>query len=211
VLTERELNDLIARCRAIPISANEYLATDLVPTLLETVIDYQQNTATVNRAMGHFETEHAGEIRTFDGLEACLARFPDDRDGNVALARYLWGYRLWTRAEQLRGLVAYLGSRGITTMDALRGWARTSTFEDFRGQVRGLGVAVYQAFLMRLGVDTVKPDVHVMRFVRDAIGRNVDAADVIAGLSAAADALGVPASRLDWSIWEYQRTTPPSA
>ena len=59
---------------------------------------------------------------------------------------------------------------------------------------------------MRLGVDTIKPDVHVLRFVKDAIGRSVTEAEAIAGLHAAADALGVTATRLDWSIWELQRS-----
>ncbi len=208
MLSERELADLTARCRQIPISISEYApGASFVPTLLETVLDYQQLTATVNRAMDHFATYRAKEVRTFDDLEACLARFPDDRDGNTALALHLWGYRLWTRAGQLRGLVAYFGKRRITTMRALRAWARRTTFEeDFRGQVKGLGIAVYHALLMRLGVDTVKPDVHVLRFVSDAIGRKVNEAEAIAALHDAAAAVGISAARLDWSIWEFQRS-----
>jgi hypothetical protein len=61
---------------------------------------------------------------------------------------------------------------------------------------------------MRLGIDTVKPDVHVMRFVRGAVGRNVSEADAIAALGEAARALGTTATRLDWSIWEFQRALP---
>jgi hypothetical protein len=197
MLSEPELAKLIERCRGIPISSNEWVASGFVPTLLETVLDHQQTTVTVNRAMQHFEAERAGEIRTFGDLIACLARFPDDKDGNVALARYLWNYRLWTRAEQLRGLAAYFGSLGVTTLDGLREWARTSTFADFQGKVRGLGLAVYHALVMRLGVDTVKPDVHVMRFVRAAVGRNVSEVDAIDGLREAAKAQGIPAARLD--------------
>ena len=106
----------------------------------------------------------------------------------------------------MRGLVAYFGSLGVTTLDGLREWARTSSFGDFQGQVRGLGLAVYHALVMRLGVDTVKPDVHVMRFVRAAVGRNVSEVDAIAGLRMAAETLGIPATRLDLSIWDFQRS-----
>src|SRR6188474_3305868 len=101
MLAKRELDDLVERCQAIPLAPYTYLATELVPTLLETVIDYQQQTATVNRAMAYFQTRHAKDVRTLDELEAALAQFPDDPDGNAELAVHLWGYRFWTRARQL--------------------------------------------------------------------------------------------------------------
>ena len=41
-------------------------------------------------------------------------------DGNVELAVYLWGYRLWTRARQLRGLVGYFDRLGISTFEELQ-------------------------------------------------------------------------------------------
>lgn len=132
-LSDQEFGALVARCRQVPSTTNEWLATEFVPTLLETVLDYQQQTTTVQRAMEHFRTEHSDRVRTLDELEGCLARFPDGKEGNVELARYLWGYRLWTRAEQLRGLVAYFGALDVTTLDGLREWARATTFADFEG------------------------------------------------------------------------------
>jgi hypothetical protein len=212
MLSERELDALVERCRAIPLAPYTYLATELVPTLLETVIDYQQQTATVSRAVGHFRAQHADSIRTFDELEATLPRFPDDPDGNAELALFLWGYRFWTRAEQLRGLVGFFGSLRVTTLVDLQEWARTSTFEtDFKGKVKGLGIAVYHALLMRLGVDTVKPDVHVLRFIGDAIGRKASEVEAIEALREAAKVMHVPATQLDWSIWEFGRTQRPSS
>jgi hypothetical protein len=209
MLSERELGDLVERCRAIPLAPYTYLATELVPTLLETVIDYQQQTTTVARAMSYFRTHHAGQIRTFEDLEAAVAHFPDDPDGNAELALFLWGYRFWTRAQQLRGLVAYFGSLGITRLEELQDWARTSTFDtDFKGKVKGLGIAVYHALLMRLGVDTVKPDVHVLRFINEAIGRKVSEAEAIEALGEAATVMQIPATQLDWSIWEFGSTRP---
>ena len=55
----------------VPLSTNEYVAAGIVPTLLETVIDYQQNTVTVNRAMSHFEAERpAGSGRSTSSMLA---------------------------------------------------------------------------------------------------------------------------------------------
>jgi hypothetical protein len=198
--------ELGARCREVPLTTSVYLTEDVVIALLETVIDYQQQTTAVERAMRHFVDERAGEIRSMSDLKVSLARFPDTKEGNVELAMYLWGYRLWTRAQQLRGLVAYFDDLEVSTIDGLRDWASTATFNEFEGQVKGLGPAIYRWLVMRLGVETVKPDVHVLRFVARAVGRPVSESEAVEGLEEAAKRLGVKANILDWSIWEYERS-----
>ena len=59
---------------------------------------------------------------------------------------------------------------------------------------------------MRLGVETVKPDVHVLRFVSGAVGRRVSeqGSGRRTGRSGGGD--GVKANVLDWSIWEWHRS-----
>jgi hypothetical protein len=99
-----------------------------------------------------------------------MERHPEDQAGNTALARHLWGYNLWTRAQQRRDLARYFRTIGVTNQQELKRWALTSTFKmDFEGRVKGLGPAVYQWLVMRQGVDTIKPDVHVRRFVESAV------------------------------------------
>src|SRR5690242_5728452 len=163
-------------------TSSGYRADDLVVALITTVLDYQQRSATVGRALAHYREHRWHEIRTLDDLRSSMARFPDDRAGNEALAAHLWGYRLWTRAEQLRGLAAYFDGRGVTTLRRLRSWARRPVFEDFQGQVRGLGFGVYQGLRLGLGAETVKPDVRLHAFIRAAIGRRVSDRDVVDGL-----------------------------
>ncbi len=132
-----------------------------------------------------------------------MARFPDDRPGNTALAVHLWGYRLWTRAGQLRGLCGYFRSIGVVDQPALEAWAHRSEFRrDFEGRVKGLGRAVYESLVMRQGVDTVKPDVHVRRFAEAAVGRRLNDGDVVEVVTRAARRLGVSAIELDLRIWE---------
>ena len=83
-------------------------------------------------------------MRTLDDLEQLFDRFPDDKPGNTALARHLWAYNLWTRAEQLRRLAGFFRSIGVVDQEALRSWAHRSEFRrDFAGRVKGLGPAVY--------------------------------------------------------------------
>ena len=174
--------------------------------LLETVLDYMLQTEVIVRALERFRENRWDEIRTLEDLERLMARLPEDQAGNTALAQYLWGYNLWTRAQQLRGLARYFRSIGVVNQERLKQWARTSTFkDDFEGRVKGLGPAVYQWLVMRQGVDTVKPDVHVRRFAEAAVGRNLNDQDVIELTTRAAASIGIKAFELDWRIWEASR------
>jgi hypothetical protein len=201
---------LAAAAAAIPPAQGFDPETDIVETLLVTVVDFQMRTATVNRALDHFRTRRRSGVRTLEELEALLARFPDDKEGNTALAEHLWGYRLWTRAALLRGLVPFVAGLGVDDQEGLRAWAARAQFaRDFDGRVPGLGRAVFQGLLMRLGVDTVKPDVHLRRFAEGVLGRRLRDEEVVAAVVGAARELGVRACELDWAIWEYQRAAGP--
>jgi hypothetical protein len=167
--------------------------------LFETVLDYQNRAATVAKALDHFRSEH-DDVRSFADLEAILAEHPDDEQ----LAETLWGNRHHRRARELRGLVAYFRERDVTDLAALRRWAAGSQQEDFVGRIKGLGPAVYRSLVMRLGVDTVKPDVHVLRFVSAAIGRVVTQDEAVVSLETIARRLGVSARTLDAGIWAFQ-------
>jgi hypothetical protein len=174
--------------------------------LLETVLDYMLQTEVVVRALQRFRETRWNEIRTVDDLERLIARFPEDQAGNTALAQYLWGYNLWTRAQQLHDLARYFRSIGVVDQERLKQWALTSTFKsDFEGRVKGLGPAVYQWLVMRQGVDTIKPDVHVRRFAEAAVGRKLSDHDVIDLTTRAAVRIGIKAFELDWRIWEAAR------
>jgi hypothetical protein len=206
VLSDRELDALEHAASSIPLSSFEFVADDYVLALFDTVLDYQNQAAAIQKAEDHYREQHDREIRTLDDLEAVLDRFPEDREGNDELAQYLWGNHHWRRAQELRGLVRYFRERNVTTLRQLRTWATKSQQEDFVGHIKGLGPAVYRSLAMRMGVDTVKPDVHVLRFVSAAIGRTATQAEAVEGLTEAAARLGLPARDLDWSVLGYQKS-----
>ncbi len=54
-------------------------------------------------------------------------------------------------------------------------------------------------------LDTVKPEVHVLRFVSGAVGRRTTQDEAVASLEEVANRLGVPARDLDWSVLQYQK------
>jgi hypothetical protein len=109
----------------------------------------------------------------------------------------------------LRGLVAYFDGIGMRDQEGLHRWAQRAEFKrDFEGRVRGLGPAVFQWLVMRQGLETVKPDVHVRRFAERAVGRGLSDQDVVNVVTRAANGLGIKAYESDWAIWEHERAQP---
>lgn len=206
MISEKDIEKLASAASELAPSANTYLEEDFIMNLLETVLDYMLKTEVVVKALEHFRNHRWNEVRSLDDLERLMAQFPEDQAGNTALAQYLWGYNLWTRAQQLRDLARFFESIGVVDQVQLRQWAHRSSFKnDFEGRVKGLGPAVYQWLVMRQGVDTVKPDVHVRRFAEAAVGRSLNDLDVIELTTTAATRIGIKAFELDWRIWEASR------
>jgi len=208
-LSEEEYLRLVEACRVLPPAQGDYRITDFVENLLLTVVDFQMNTKAVERAMQHFKANTKKEASDLAGLKALLARYPDDKAGNTALAQRLWGYNLWTRAEMLRRLVAFFEALGVTDQAGLERWAVEAQFKDFAGKVKGLGYAVFNWLIIRQGVDSIKPDVHVLRFVETAVGRPVKETVAVEVLVRAAKDLEMPVHKLDWAIWEAGRGSAP--
>lgn len=182
---------------------------DYITNLLLTVLDLQLQNTVVNNAIQHYRNERWDEIRTLNDIENVLARFPVDTEGNRAAASYLWGYKYGDRLGRLRGLVVWAREMGLTDQDHLRDWAYTSDFErDFQGRVKGLAIAAYCWLVMRLGVDTVKPDVWVHAFVKRVLGRDLTDVEVVHVVTEAAHRVGRSARELDAGIWEHERGGP---
>ena len=201
-----DVDRVIGASRELPPAESSYLEDDFVMNLQETVLDYQMHTTAVVRALQHFRDNRWDEIRTLDDLNDVVGRFPEDKEGNTELAQYLWGYNMWTRAQQLRDLVGFFREAGVVDQASLKSWAGQAEFKrDFEGRVFGLGIAVFQWLVMRQGVETVKPDVHVHRFVAGALGRTASDTEVIRLVVEAAEQLGIKAYELDWRIWEASR------
>ena len=207
MIAQQEFDLILERCRELPPAKGMYLEDDYVTNLLLTVLDYRLHERIVKKADEFFRKNRQAEIRAAADLKRLLARYPDDKAGNTRLAQYLWGYKYWNRAHQLRELLAYFESIGVTSQEALRKWAESSNFDsDFKGRIRGLGFVVYQWLVMRQGVETIKPDVHVRRFVESIIHRSPTDDELIEALEKVAKQLGLKAYELDWRIWEYQRS-----
>jgi hypothetical protein len=179
-----------------------YVTDDFITNLFLTVLDLRLETKIVVRALEHYNSKRAHDVASFIDLKQLLESGQTDSE----IAKYLWGYNLWTRVSILRRLVSFFESIDVTTQSALERWARSSQFErDFKGQASGLSYAAFKWLVIRQGVETIKPDVHVHNFVKEAIGRRLSDAEAVSVLERIAEDIGIKASQLDSRIWNYQR------
>ena len=208
-LPESDYELLLERCKTLPAPSGEYAVQDFISILILTVLDYQLHNTIVDRAHEHFRRLHAQQLPTIESLAAYLSSFPDTKDGNTDAAVSLWNYKHWTRLGQLRKLVEFFRDLGVSDKDGLRIWAEKADFQrDFRGRVKGLGPAVFQWLVMRSGVETVKPDVHILNFLASAVGYRPSFGAAISSLERVAHSLGRTPRQLDLAIWEAQRGSP---
>jgi hypothetical protein len=126
-VSDTEFSLLVDACRAVPSTSGEYEQNDYITNVLLTVLDLQMHNVTVNNSITHYWTHRWEEIRTIEQLDAVLARFSSDREGNRDAAQYLWGNNYWNRIGWLRGFVGFLIESRLTDYDSLKAWAQPAT------------------------------------------------------------------------------------
>ena len=188
------------------ISTWVYEQHNYITKVLLTVLDLQMHNSTVERSIRHYWNRRQEEISELDQLEELLARFTDDQAGNTEVAQYLWGNNHWVRVRWLRGFVRFLADEDLRTQKSLIIWARGShTKGTSRDEPSTSALPAYRWLLMRLGVDTVKPDVHLRRFAERIVGHAVSDTELIRAVTETARRLGASARELDAAIWEHER------
>jgi len=122
----------------------------------------------------------------------------------------VWNYNHPDRVRILDELTCHFlelqRAQGIDgEMETMQSWARTGN----NLPVSGIGFRTTQYLRMMLGTSTVKPDVHIQRAVRDAVGRSLPDRTIVQVVEAAARRLKVEATSLDHAIWKrYAREGP---
>jgi hypothetical protein len=117
-------------------------------------------------------------------------------------------YKDQRRAGTLLGVVDYLldaqhEHEGPTEAERLERWAAWARPGDYLAiGVPGFGLAGFQYLRMLFGAQTTKPDVHIIRFVSEAVGRKVTDVQALYLLERAAKRSGLRIRELDAAIWE---------
>ena len=205
-LTKREIQKLRTQCNKLE-DGPDYRINDYVSNLMNTVLDFQMKVGPVESAVEYYEENHG--YRTHKKLKAFIDSFPNTKNGNLELANTMWNNNHWTRAKFLRMLLYEFESRGIKGQQSLKKWVSNADFEkDIKGKFKtkehSIGIALFQWLRLRLGVDTVKPDVHIMNFVSNAVGRRISQQEALDALMIVAKQTNRKAALLDAAIWHYQ-------
>ena len=147
-----------------------YIDTELIPCLLTTVIDFQMQTRTCHATLFdifRFTSPSNAELLRIWRRSFRISRTTTEK------RTHGWRFSFAVTSCGL-GWVCFVHWSGWTRRNEiedladLQQWTVTSNFKrDFEGQVRyraegrtyGLGLAVYSSLIMRLGVETVKPDI----------------------------------------------------
>lgn len=94
---------------------------------------------------------------------------------------------------------------GDTEAQRLSAWAARARPEDYASfGVRNFGISGFQYLRILFGANTVKPDIHINRYVAKVVGRAVQDLEAINLIERAALVGGWPADGLDGLIWELQ-------
>ena len=158
-----------------------------------------------------FEESHP-DIRSIHSLQSLI----DSHSSPARFSEQVLNYRDPARAQTLSGVVGYLvrvldDDDGRSEDETLTRWARGARPADYRTVgVRGFGLAGYQYLRMLFGADTTKPDVHICRFVHNALKRRLTDVAALEILEQAAPLAGVRVRDVDTTIWETSARGPSS-
>lgn len=145
------------------------------------------------------------DVQTLEGLRDLMERLGDDF--NVEF----WDFKSERRKEMLRGLVTafieYKKRNDIQDdFEAIRHWATQARPEEYQKGIDGhdvtcLGLANFQYLRMLCGVDTIKPDKHIMDGVAEALGFPKQGWEVIKLAEQAAKQMGKSVLEIDQLFW----------
>ena len=111
------------------------------------------------------------------------------------------------KAKILQSVVGYVckiveEAPTVPEEEALKLWAiRSKPQECYSLKIKGFKLAGFQYLRMLFGADTVKPDVHIIRFLSDILERNVSDIEALLLLEASSKRVGISARAVDSYIW----------
>jgi len=151
-------------------------------------------------------TANHPKLQSVSDLSSLISRFPSPHEFCVDELNY----RHEDRARILRAVVDYLlvelSERSSVSEDvALTQWATETKPTEYTSLgIKGFKIAGFQYLRMLYGASTAKPDVHILAFVEESIGRKPTPTNALLLLEAAAARTGHSLRDVDTSIWEFR-------
>ena len=87
--------------------------------------------------------------------------------------------------------------------EALKQWATQAKPQDYQTlNIKGFGLAGFQYLRILFGADTIKPTVHIKRFISDILNRKVSDVESLFLLEAASERASLSVRAVDLFIWD---------
>jgi hypothetical protein len=204
-LTSDEMLKLRKTCDQLD-DGPDYRCTDYVHNLLNTALDFYMRSTASDAAINYFNKTHG--IKTLQDMKGLVSKYADTSEGNQSLAKFLWNNNHWSRARFLRKIIDFFEKRGETDQSSLDEWVNRADFEkDIKNKLKtdehSIGYRLFQWLRVRCGVNTVKPDLRVIKFITEVVGRKVTPLEAVISLEKIAKDSNRRANRLDSAIWHF--------
>lgn len=182
-------------------------------SLLDAVYSVNANYETTTRKVIERYRDHRGGRAAVDTAEDLMGVI-DRSGGPEAFAAEVVVNRQRTstrngvlKSEAVHELAGVLVAHGAATKGQI-GKLSPEQLKDLEAawrRVRGQGSGItWRYFLMLLGIDGVKPDRMIIRFIAETVGRTPTADEAVDLITAAAADVGLPATEVDHRIWASQ-------
>lgn len=153
--------------------------------------------------LDRFERDHPS-VTSLRELRALIDSFPSPAAFTETVLNYRDSARAATLSAVLDFAVAVCERHARDSeLAALQRWATSARPGDYKTlKIRGFGIAGFQYLRMLFGANTTKPDVHIRKYVGQAIDRPVSDVEALQLLEAAAAKGQLSVRDFDTSIWE---------
>ncbi|MBO0419687.1 hypothetical protein JZO80_05885 [Vagococcus fluvialis] len=114
-------------------------------------------------------------------------------------------YRFKQLGQVLLDTANVFNDNRLTTNDleSMKRFASSPDYYKEIQKVKGIGIATARYLAILLNIDTVKPDVHILKFISNALDRKVKEQEAVDLLTLVAKEMDRPVAIIDNSIWQH--------
>lgn len=149
--------------------------------------------------------ENYSNINTLSKLQELI------KNSSVEQFSKIWNYNHPQRIEILtilvNNLISYADVKNSDSSEIelkkLRLWANSINAYDYKTfNVSGIGIATYQYIRMLLRAKTVKPDIHIKRYISSVLNKSLNEYDTIDIFEKACNSENIDIAKADHSLWK---------
>lgn len=186
------------------VSAEEFNYTNPVLIVIDPILSqFRKYDVIKKNNLDYFRDNFSDSINTLQQIVDIYEQ--EGYEGLVPIINYSAEIRITTIYQTCKAFINYRNTHGFKNdLEAMKDWAIHAEQGDSINSVKGIGIATFQYLQMLLGVDTVKPDVHIINFFEEQIGKKFNEKRAILAFTELANHMDVKLVNLDHAIWLFK-------